>query len=223
MPGQPEKGSAVSALRNLAKGEVILAESPLFTLPIERNHDAVMGALAACNSEYKRMFYAMVNMRTDNGMTDELGIFATNCIPCGTDYSSGRVASKEGVFVIGARMNHSCTPNVHGQWVDWCQQMEQRAVRDIQAKEELCRAYIDVLKPREERQRELMEKYWFKCKCEACNLTGEKLEGSDRRRQTIRQLLDKHSDGKCADALEGLQEVRLSKGAIERSLIADHM
>ena len=154
------------------------------------------------------MFYDMFNCHevTDE-MTKELGIFATNGIPCGTDCSSGRVADREGVFVISARINHSCTPNVNGEWIDWVQQIEQRAARDIVKGEELCRAYIDVLKLREDRQKELMEKYWFKCKCVACSLTGDALAASDRRRQTIRNLLDKHHDGKCTDAYDGLLEV----------------
>ncbi|TCD66925.1 hypothetical protein EIP91_000764 [Steccherinum ochraceum] len=203
------KGAAVSAARDLTKGEIILSESPIFTLPLVRDQNAVMGGLHACNSEYKRMYYDMCNCHdVSDEMSKELGIFATNGIPCGTDCCSGRVADREGVFVISARINHSCTPNVNGSWIDWVQQIEQRATRDIKKGEELCRAYIDVLLPKEERQKVLMDKYWFKCKCESCILTGDKSAASDQRRRRIREILDKHFDGKAKDVDEGFLEVR---------------
>ncbi|KAH8103017.1 hypothetical protein BXZ70DRAFT_905672 [Cristinia sonorae] len=215
--GKEYKGVSLSAAKNIAKGEIILTECPIFTLPFDRDHMAVTGGLMACNSEYKRMFYDMFNCHDETSkMTREMGIFATNGIPCGTDFGSGRVADREGVFVISARINHSCVPNVHGQWVDWVQQIEQRATREIKNKEEICRGYIDLLKPRAERQKELLAKYWFKCDCPACKLTGAELEASDARRKKIRELLDKHHDGKCTDATQGLEEIRLALDCIEK-------
>lgn len=212
---KPIKGKRASVLakRELQMGELIVAESPIFTLPYDRDQKTIMAGLTTCNTELKRIFYTMSNCHPETEkMTLELGTFATNCIPCGTDCSSGRVADREGVFVIAARMNHSCVPNLHGSWVDWVVQMEHRATRKIKRSEEMCRSYIDLLQTREARQKQLASRWFFICKCEACSLEGAALEASDRRRTTLKNLLTKHSDGQCTDAEQGLAEVSDASG-----------
>jgi len=212
----PGKGVAISAKQDLAEGELVLTESPIFTLPFNHTQMAVLGGLYACDPDYKRIFYEMFNCHDETEeMTKELGIFATNAIPCGGDITSGRKADKEGIFFFCARINHSCRPNLHCQWVDWVHQLEVRATRVITKKEELCRSYIDLLQSRRRRQQQLMERYWFKCRCEVCSLLGEEQEASDNRRRTVRDTLRKHFGGKCKDAKEGMREIRHALDCIE--------
>lgn len=71
-----------------------------------------------------------------------------------------------GVFLNGAVFNHSCDPNVSCVYRD--NQMYYITNKNIKKGEELCISYINVCDSTQKRQKELLERYGFKCECNAC-------------------------------------------------------
>lgn len=72
-----------------------------------------------------------------------------------------------GILFYGTRLNHSCEPNVRYQKEK--NAMVFKTTRDIQPNEEIFDSYINYMEPREFRQRELLRRYGFECKCTKCN------------------------------------------------------
>lgn len=78
-----------------------------------------------------------------------------------------------GLFMQEARMNHSCLPNTVCAWNQELGKRTVRAVRDIEAGEEITKAYVDSHGDREARMQCLLYRYGFTCTCVACR--GESL------------------------------------------------
>uniref|UniRef100_V9KRM4 [histone H3]-lysine(4) N-trimethyltransferase n=1 Tax=Callorhinchus milii TaxID=7868 RepID=V9KRM4_CALMI len=81
------------------------------------------------------------------------------------------------IFPSVALMNHSCCPNVIVTYKGTC--AEVRAVKEINAGEEIFTSYIDLLYPTEDRQDRLKDSYFFICDCRECATKAkdeEKLE-----------------------------------------------
>jgi len=87
-------------------------------------------------------------------------------------------------------------------------------MRDVKAEEELCIAYCDILKAREERRKLLKEKWLFDCHCDGCEFkifkddegSGEQfneeeaVKMSDMRRQSVGGLLGTVAFGYTVDS-----------------------
>jgi hypothetical protein len=107
---------------------------------------------------------------------DKLGIiFRTNAYNSGTDI---------GLFPKIARINHSCRPNASYYWSEQLNKRIVYATRKITKDEEIFVSYIPLLLTQEQRQMHL-DRYGFKCTCEACAHERTAKEASDDRRITI--------------------------------------
>merc|ERR1712151_122092 len=76
-----------------------------------------------------------------------------------------------GLFLKGARFNHSCRPCTCFDFAGWTQRFW--TTRDVRAGEELTDCYSDTtiyFKPWKHRQKVFLEKYGFGCLCSICNL-----------------------------------------------------
>lgn len=166
----------------------------------------MLAALASCTPHERQQFYELHNCHGDK-LSRALGIFETNVLPCGGNDAHGHVANQGGIFLVGARFNSSCVPNVNNRWETERGQIVFRAVRDITPGEELCVGYGKLLAGRDERREELHRKFNFKCLCEACALEGQALAESDMRRETLNALYSAHMQGLCEDPMEGIGEV----------------
>lgn len=208
----PGKGKGIIAQRSFAQGEVILAETPIFTLRAEdltrRNAESVIFAISKCTPVQREGFYGLYSCHSD--FPRELGIFETNVLPCGTnDAKTSRAAVKGGIFLLGSRFNSSCMPNTNNNWDAESEELVFRAIKDVRAGDELCIAYGNVLAAREKRQAEMKRKFGFVCKCEACMLSGIELEESDYRRECLGGMYRDHVQGTVEDPMESLGEVCL--------------
>lgn len=93
----------------------------------------------------------------------------------------------DGVYELGSRFNHSCTPNCN-QSNTGDGKMAIYSVRDVQAGEELTVSYTSIDQPHEARQNHL-DHYGFVCDCSACDLATEKGRQSEERRTEIWRLI----------------------------------
>lgn len=87
---------------------------------------------------------------------------------------------------LTAMINHSCAPNavvVHPSFPDNTSSdrryMAVVALRDFTAGEEILTSYVDLSSPTATRQKELEERYKFRCACEGC--VGRPGDGIDPR------------------------------------------
>lgn len=186
-------------------------EAPLLVLPARRAHPAgVHQAVSELSELQLKQFFALADSEVPESVEpleftevkekkrklDEpsspersdvasgnfektaFGVFSTNALPCGPP-------SNLGIFVLAARLNHSCDHNVRHMWDEALQQLVIRAVRDIKAKEELCTNYLEeggFSLTRSERQALLLRKFRFQCDCHFCSLEGAHAQASDERR-----------------------------------------
>ncbi|GAA6009589.1 hypothetical protein JCM10207_004115 [Rhodosporidiobolus poonsookiae] len=113
------------------------------------------------------------------GMLDLCSRFTSNSF----SLTSPADVSNIGVAIspLTALFNHSCAPNAVVVFPSFPSPSKPKnmavvAIRDIEAGEEVLTSYVDLALPREERQKELKERYYFDCRCEACEagaLEGE--------------------------------------------------
>lgn len=195
--GVQDKGKGLVATQALPRGTVFLEEQPLFTQDAGCTNSSVLAALAGCSRDEQREYFALANAfkggDTPCKVLPALAIFHTNSFPCDDAPQTPPAKRRRGIFLTAARANHSCTPNAGRVWDVAKQAMVFRTLRAVQAGEELCINYVDVLGSREERNANLWDHFGFECACEACALQGEELVKSDQRRATIRRLYDEVS------------------------------
>jgi hypothetical protein len=107
---------------------------------------------------------------------DRLGIIFRN-----NAYNSGK---EVGLFPKIARINHSCRPNASYYWSDALNKRIVYTTRKLKKGEEIFVSYISLLLTQEDRQRQL-DRYGFKCTCDACAQEHAAKEASDNRRVAI--------------------------------------
>jgi hypothetical protein len=71
-----------------------------------------------------------------------------------------------GICFIATRMNHSCDPNINYKVVG--DEIIFKTIKPIYKNDEIFDSYIDYHLPKKERQKLLLERYGFYCKCTKC-------------------------------------------------------
>ncbi|GAA6004549.1 hypothetical protein JCM10207_000929 [Rhodosporidiobolus poonsookiae] len=110
-------------------------------------------------------------------------VFLTNAFPVG-DKDLGALC------LTGAKLNHSCRPNVERTWDEDANKMVFVALTDIEAGEEFTVAYVDVLYSSTNRQARVQSICGFTCVCEVCTFFSKNRAASNRRRIEARSLWD---------------------------------
>ena len=138
----PGAGVGVVALSAIRKGERILAETPALESlsvdllekrwpDIDAQEAFLRGELAdRCTAQQQADVWALHDVSSPKGA---VGIFDSNAFA--TD------SERRGMFVLGARLNHSCIPNVYKSWNGSTGRLVFHAIRDVAAGEELCHDY----------------------------------------------------------------------------------
>ena len=79
------------------------------------------------------------------------------------------LALGQGVFPLGALLNHSCDPNCVLYYDPLSLHQVIRTIKSVKEGEELCHAYIDIAVPTPKRRAELRQAYHFDCHCSRCS------------------------------------------------------
>lgn len=184
----------------VAKGELVLEEAPALRFPwVEEFEDfwqsggdvpimleaQLRETIDELGQDERRGFWGLHDHYASGSAC---GVFLTNALPVGEDSEAAALC------LLGSRFNHSCVPNVNHTWQDDLEVYAFRAMRDIEAGEELTICYAtDILfSPAEERQDETEERFRFRCEgCAACSRGPDEREESDRRRGEMRRLDEK--------------------------------
>eukprot|EP00873_Tetraselmis_striata_P027741 jgi/Tetstr1/448005/TSEL_035307.t1 len=211
------KGMGALATRDIGKGERILLEPPLFSVPAGKMRlrcgpedlQRVSQALAALSPRQLDAFRELSASNTylQQGMPMDMAKFETNALPLGEPQEE----PDRGIFVLAARLNHSCQPNVEHCWNPTLKGETLHAAVDVRAGEELTLSYLGedwLFRPREQRLAYLSHGWGFECRCEPCSLEGAQLAASDRRRSRLAPMADKiYQAVSHTQVLEGLRLV----------------
>jgi hypothetical protein len=197
-PGPPDvyvvepshgKGLGVFAAHDLEIGDIIMRETPIIKIQRPTFAKGDPYPMAAISKLVRQEFEALSPdaqeevlsltyhaNATEKETMDVLGlIFRTNA------YNTGE---KFGLFPKIARINHSCRPNTSYYWNENFNKRVVYATRKIKAGEEFSVSYISLLLTQKDRQKQL-DRYGFKCQCEACAQERAAQETSNYRRTTI--------------------------------------
>ena len=155
----PGKDVGVVAARDLRRGERILKERPAMTARTTEDH-----AASALDASDAPDFWDLHDCHAVGETKTVLGICRTNCFEL-RDPATGDTRS--GMFLLGSRFNHDCSPNVHRTWLPDEGVEVYHALRDVPEGAELCGEYIPLYYSTAKR-REMLRKYDFVCGCAAC-------------------------------------------------------
>ena len=177
------KGLGVFALQEFHRGDLVIAEAPLFSLQRggkdRLSRKAVEDAVNALTPE-KRQEYESLQSTCPNE-EGIWGIFATNVFQTNDDSC--------GIFLLCSRFNHSCSLNARYSWNPEIKRLRIYALRDIACGEEIFVSYLsgtDVYgSTRMERQARLQSR-GFTCDCVVC--TQPNTVASDERRVRIKKI-----------------------------------
>lgn len=186
-----DKGLGAFALQMFRRGDLIIAEAPLFSIrkqddggPIDLK--SVAAAVNSLSSEEVQKYVSLKNADVDGGRYTNpfSGIYSTNA------YQTGSGSS--GIFLEISRFNHSCSPNARTSWNPDINRMRVYALRDIALGDEIFVSYLASRNvygsSRAERQTRLTSRYMFTCACAACGLQGPAAVASDKRRLQVKAL-----------------------------------
>ncbi|KAF2818415.1 SET domain-containing protein [Ophiobolus disseminans] len=185
------KGLGLFSAHDLDVGEIVMRETPplkisppeivkgsgypmpAVTKLVRKEFDTLSSAV---QDEIMSLTYHITSSK--EATMDKLGIiFRTNA------YNSGKDI---GLFPKIARINHSCRPNASYYWSDKLNKRIVYATRKIKKGEEVYVSYIPLLLTQEGRQK-LLDRYGFKCSCDACAQERAAQDVSDERRTTIQK------------------------------------
>jgi hypothetical protein len=186
------KGLGAFALQPLHRGDLILIESPLFTvLKVGEGGDidkaAVLSAVKQLSSQNLRQYVSLKNAHHGSGRIRNplSGTFATN--------SFDMDEHNAGIFLQASRFNHSCSPNARYSWNREMKHFVIYALCDISDGDEILVSYLggrNVYGSTRAARQARLARYAFKCTCVACALQGPAAMASDSRRTEIAKLYD---------------------------------
>eukprot|EP00435_Cladocopium_sp_Y103_P065079 s349_g26.t3 len=213
------KGMAAVAQRDIPRGDAILEDQPLLTIPcqeMERLKDSDIEAMIlTLPPEKQESFWDLFDAEID-GSAGAKSRVLTNSFPVPLDDEGTEAMA---VFNTVARFNHSCVPNVHNSWNMETKTETLYAVRDIAKGQELCTTYLnpnDLYRPCRER-RGLLQRLKFTCGCEACRLDGAHKQRSDEMREELGKLASQ-LDSDMADVEVVRQRVMRSVKLIDQEM-----
>ena len=107
------------------------------------------------------------------GLSELVNIFMTNRVPVNSGFDS------MGLGVQSSLINHSCIPNAYtyGGWFNRRPKRAKlsiKAVKDIEAGEEITVAYLLFDAPVKNRRQEVHDTFKFKCRCDTCEVATAK-------------------------------------------------
>jgi hypothetical protein len=175
------RGLGAFATREFHRGDLILADQPLFTNN-DRKPVNVISAVQKLSPNEKKEFFSLKNAHSGS-QGPICGIFNTNA------FSISDTASA--ICMLASRFNHSCSPNARYSWHAAGGRLRIYALRKIAVGEEVFVSYISgrrVYGSRRKDRQDRLKTYGFICSCVVCSLPLSEQKASDRRRAEIARI-----------------------------------
>ncbi|KAJ7288577.1 hypothetical protein C8J57DRAFT_1430632 [Mycena rebaudengoi] len=187
----PGKGKGLVAARDIRQGELLIKETPLFTVPKSISgspSELISQLLRNVDPASRDAFYNLSYVHFPKGLDPNdhpeevaLAIFQTNAVAAG---------EAVGIFPRMARLNHGCSSAFNSVYT-WRQSQEALfvyALRDIRQGQELLTTYTDTKRTRSERRHvkyRVCTNTGFDCTCAVCSLGPAESKASDKRLTAI--------------------------------------
>lgn len=216
----PGKGKGLVTVRLIKKGQTILLDPPRiiasaqFPSYISKEKglslfNTVVDQLPAQDREL------ILSLDKSLGGTDIENVMKTNAFACQVD-DGGVGDGYMCLFPSVARINHACRPNSHARFIPKSLLMEIKAMRDIQAGEEISISYGKIELKHTERQRLYKDGWNFTCTCSMCTATVYDIAGSDQRRARFTKLRNK-LDSLTSETFDAAQVIGWEKEIMDLS------
>ena len=186
-----QKGKGTFTARDIQRGDLILSERAIFSMPAGSGPSIVRSIGAAVQNLSPIDLDSYLSLHNSHKTcscfsTPLLGIFTTNSFEV-IDYEMG-------ICLKASRFNHSCSPNARFSYNSNTDEIRIYALRTIPRGEEIFVAYFFGIplygSPRHSRQATLRTTYHFTCACSVCSLPEAESKRSDARRQRVAELLE---------------------------------
>lgn len=185
------KGKGVVANHRLARGEPIMAHTPVLLIhqafkeepDKDRQHHLLDLALKALPAHSADLFMGQMAHNPDEHPV--AARLTTNAFRLDLGGDDGQ---HYGAFPEVGKTNHDCRPNA-AYYVDQSTMMHiTTAVRPIKAGEEITITYLDPLAPRADRQERAQSHWGFGCTCPHCSATADDVAESDKRLKELKWI-----------------------------------
>lgn len=182
------KGVGLLSTKTIKQGELIIREKAVVIIPFNQKKQVSSSMLMQQFEQLnEKTQNAVLSLHSEKSNSNNLQEKLNDILDCnGIEVVP---VNSVALYLTIPRINHSCRPNVVWSWVAGSYNVKEiRAVREIEAGEELCANYIDsfegTLSSCIERQKRL-KKWHFTCTCEICSLEPIKREENDRIRESL--------------------------------------
>lgn len=185
-----KKGQGVIAKRRMAKGEVIMLDSPaiIASAGLPAHVSPSQGAKLFENAV--KMLHPRTRakvMALDGGQGAGIdGVMEKNAFSC--RFEDGTGDEYLCLFPEVSRINHACRPNANAKFSPRTLLMEIRALSDVEAGEEISISYGKIELNYAARQKLYSENWGFRCTCELCTAGVSEIARSDRQRERFEHL-----------------------------------
>ncbi|KAH7398348.1 hypothetical protein BKA66DRAFT_408109 [Pyrenochaeta sp. MPI-SDFR-AT-0127] len=216
----PGKGKGLVSSEPIKKGATILLDSPRIIASAQfPSHIARVQGHSLFNTIVDHLpkldRELVLSLDKSLGGTDIENVMKTNAFAC--QLNDGIVGDGYMcLFPSVARINHACRPNAHARFIPRTMLMEIKAMRDIEAGEEISISYGKLELKYAERQRLYKDGWNFKCTCSSCTASKYEIAGSDQRRARFAQLRNM-LDNLTAETYDAQQIVAWEKEVMEIS------
>eukprot|EP01018_Ginkgo_biloba_P021084 Gb_15075 [translate_table: standard] len=130
-----------------------------------RKADIQPGLLAFLTKEW--YFGVLARIRANAFRIELIGGYHTDLLAAASASVSVEAAVGNAVYMLPSMYNHDCDPNAHILWIENAK-ARLKALRNIDAGEELRICYIDASMDHEARQSLLYQGFGFWCQCLRC-------------------------------------------------------
>jgi hypothetical protein len=187
-----QNGKGAFASRDILRGDLILSERPIFSIPTyvpkPRKYLSIEAAVRDLSPAHLDSYLSLHNSHDQCSCFFNsfklVGIFGTNSFTVANDDG--------GICLRASRFNHSCSPNARFSFNSNTGKLRIFALGTIPRGEEIFVAYIGSRRlygnPRRSRQDVLRARYHFTCACSVCSLSEAGSKLSDARRQKVNEL-----------------------------------
>jgi hypothetical protein len=184
------KGLGAFAIQEFHRGDLILADQPLFItdnggIVVEQYN--VISAVQKLSLDEKKEFLSLRNAHSgsqhDRLCNPIFGTFKSNAFAISDTTSA--------ICMLASRFNHSCSPNARYSWHAAGGLLRIYALREIAVGEEIFVSYISgkhVYGSHRKDRQDRLKTYGFICTCVVCSLPFSEQKASDTRRVEIARI-----------------------------------